>query len=83
MDTDIHPVIIEDFPLEKLTRDMSLIEKEAFLKGFSKCFTSLISAINANEKILFPNQKAHHFEHISDLMISSISSSSNHPSSIA
>ncbi len=61
MDTDIHPVIIEDFPLEKLTRDMSLIEKEAFLKGFSKCFTSLISAINANEKDPFPQSESSSF----------------------
>ena len=74
MDTqNIYPAIIEDFPLDKFTTELSQEEKQAFIKGFSKCFTSMISAINANDQILFPNQKAHHFEHISDLMISSLS----------
>ena len=73
MDTDILPMIIEDFPLEVFTSNMSDIERKAFYQGFSKCFVTMIKAIKCERGVyILPTNSDVLFGKVSEAMISEI-----------
>ncbi len=72
MDDNLHPIIVDDFPLEQFTESMNIQEKKAFYKGFSKCYTAFLGAIHENEKIFLPSEYPDMIFHFTDLMIEQV-----------
>lgn len=66
---DLHPVIIEDFPLEAFTEGMTDAERGAFYNGFSKCYSAWLFSIGKNERLFLSREKAEMIEHFTNLMI--------------
>lgn len=61
--------MIQDFPLEKFMTGMSEEQKQHFCKGFTKCYSTFISAIDRNNRLFLSSENVEMLEHFTGLMI--------------